>query len=129
MVVATALTEYNYHLFNLPAGDYVILGLTDDDDDGELEDHEGVYPTIEARETVSIEAGQSLDNVDFSISPGFDPEEDSLGSAGNGVLGDACSSNDDCAANLYCERVLEGGYCTVSVRKGSPAQKTANVFV
>ena len=120
MVVATALTDYNYHLFNLPPGDYLVLGLTDDDDDGSLEDHEGVgvYPALDSRELVTVKADETVKDTDFTISPGFDPEEEPIAAVGEGALGDACASNDQCGADLYCELVFDGGYCTASCAQG-----------
>jgi len=120
MVVATALTDFDFHLFNLPPGDYLVLALTDDDRDGSLEDHEGVgvYPSLEARELVEVVADKEKKKIDFTVSPGFSPEETPAEGTGLGAMGDGCENNNTCASELYCELVFEGGYCTASCASG-----------
>ena len=131
MVVATALTEYNYHLFNLPAGDYVILGLTDDDDDGELEDHEGVgvYPPLKPGKPFQSR------RVNLWIMLIFQSRLASILRRIRWVRqATACWATlvrrttivrPTCIANVFSRAVT----ARFLVRKGSLAQKTANVFV
>ena len=130
MVIATALTDFNYHLFNLTPGDYLILALTDDDRDGSLEDHEGVgvYPSLEARELISVAAKTTQEDIDFTVSPGFSPDEIPETGLGTGVIGAACSNNSDCDPALYCELVFTGGYCTSNCASGVPCPEGGTCF-
>ena len=130
MVIATALTGFNYHLFNLTPGDYLILALTDDDRDGSLEDHEGVgvYPSLEARELIKVSANASEEKIDFTVSPGFSPDEAVEVGDGVGLIGDACSNNSDCDPSLYCELVFTGGYCTSNCASAVPCPEGGTCF-
>jgi serine protease len=118
IVVTTSVEEYFYKLFNLTPGDYLVIGLSDDDGDDELEDNEGigVYPSIQEPVFLTVEAAVTLEGADFIVAPGFDVPEDE-GNA-NGDVGAACASSDDCVSGLYCELAFPGGYCTADCSLG-----------
>jgi serine protease len=112
LVTTSAVDDWQYKLFNLTPGDYLIVAVSDDDNDGELEDHEGigVYPLRQEPELVSVSAGDTFDGADFVVAPGFEYVEDEA--PGTGEVGDGCEASADCGGELYCEGVLPSGYCT-----------------
>jgi serine protease len=112
IVSASALDGYAYKLFNLPPGEYLVIGISDDDSDGDFEEHEGigVYPRIQEPRLVSVGADERVTEVDFIVAPGFLYEED--GALRNGAIGAACSRASDCQGDLYCDPAFPGGYCT-----------------
>lgn len=113
--------DYVYKLFNLKPGSHIVIGLSDDDNDGELEENEGigVYPSIQEPEFVLTTAGETVSDVNFIVSPAFALEEND--GASNGTVGDACESTDDCQAAFYCEPALPQGYCTADCSSGPEA--------
>jgi len=117
-VLTTAVEDYFYKLFNLTPGEYLVVGLSDDDGDEELEENEGigVYPSIQEPVFLTVEASVTLEGADFIVAPGFDvPEDDGTG---DGDVGAACASSSDCATGLYCELAFPGGYCTADCSLG-----------
>ena len=128
MVTTSALSSFDFKLFNLTPGDYIVLGLTDDDNDGMLEDHEGVgvYPKLEERALVTVAAKEHVGDIDFTISPGFDPGDET--GDGSGEVGAACQISADCQGGLYCETVFEGGYCTQNCSGGTPCPLESECF-
>ena len=119
-IVSTGPVEgFEYFLFNLEPGTYIVLGLTDDDGDERFEDNEGVgmYRTFPDADQVEVAAGATVEGVDFTVAPRFgddDPADDppAGGGTGEGEIGDACASSGDCGGGLYCETELPNGYCT-----------------
>ncbi|MFZ9887655.1 MAG: hypothetical protein ACO3JL_09135, partial [Myxococcota bacterium] len=109
---ATELDEYRYRLSNLEPGRYLILGLSDDDNDGEYEDFEGVggYPRIEQVAEIELASGARVTDIDFLVAPAFVYEDDD--GQGIGGIGAGCSASNDCDGELYCEQLFDGGYCT-----------------
>lgn len=128
IVTASATAGYDFHLFNLPPGDYLVIGVSDDDDDGVFETHEGVgvYPRIQEPRVISVAAGASLDDVSFLVAPSFLYEENS--GRGNGDVGAACENSADCRGGLYCEPLFVGGYCTQDCSAGNPCPEASDCF-
>ena len=118
LVGAYRQDEYVYKLFNLTPGEHVVIGLSDDDNDGEWEANEGVgvYPSRQEPEFVTTVAGETVTDINFNLTAAFALEEDN--GSGAGEVGAACESGADCAADLYCEPLLPGGYCTSDCSTG-----------
>ncbi len=128
-VVTSEVDDYAYKLFNLNIGNYLVVGLTDDDDDGELEENEGVgvYPIFQQPELVMVVPGQATSNTNFVVAASFDGEE--VEGTGDGAVGAACVDSADCDAALYCETVFfPGGYCTQSCSGGGTCPGDALCF-
>lgn len=128
IVTASAADAYDFHLFNVPPGDYLIIGVSDDDDDGVFEAHEGVgvYPRIQEPVVLSVAAGESLDALSFLVAPSFLYEEDP--GTGDGEVGAACLRSGDCQGGLYCEGLFTGGYCTRDCSAGNPCPDNSECF-
>lgn len=112
-MVDARLTEgYRYKLFNLTPGDYLVIGLSDDDNDGVPEDHEGigVFPSLQEPEILTVTAGGHIEGKDFLVAPAFLYEDEE--GTGEGPVGAACDDSLDCEGGLYCEPAFPGGYCT-----------------
>lgn len=120
IVTVSAADQYAYHLFNLPPGEYLVIGISDDDNDGVPESHEGigVFPRIQESRLVSVRAGNVVEGVDFIVAPAF-VEDNGPGGEGDGEVGAACSTSSDCQGDLYCEPIFVGGYCTQDCSVGS----------
>jgi serine protease len=119
IVSASQIDGYAYKLFNLTPGDYLVIGLSDDDNDGEFELQEGVgvFPRIQEPQLVSVAASETVTDGDFLVAPAFDYEEGE--ETGDGPVGAACTTSADCAGGLYCEPSLPAGYCTKDCSGGS----------
>lgn len=111
-VFASRADGYRYKLFNLRPGDYLVIGLSDDDNDGEFEEHEGVgvFPSLQESRILTVRAGERIQGTDFLVAPAFLYEDDA--GAGDGPVGAACEDSLDCEGGLYCEPAFDGGYCT-----------------
>jgi serine protease len=61
-----------YGLTDLPAGDYLIVAGSDDDDDGFIcgpgDRYCGLYPTLDQPLIVTVAAGEDLSGLDFAVS-------------------------------------------------------------
>jgi serine protease len=124
IVSASELTGFAYKLFNLDPGTYLVVGLVDSDNSGTYDDNEpvGIFvPSGSSEGTactesscgrVTVGEGDRLTGADFIVAPGFGGGDDGTGGTGNGGLGDACASSDECGGGLYCEDTMPGGYCT-----------------
>jgi hypothetical protein len=128
MITTSSIDDWNFKLFNLLPGTYLVVALSDDDDDGELEDHEGVgvYERMDAPKRLQVEAEQTLEGIDFLILPGFGVPE--APGDGTGDVGAACSENSDCQGGLYCETDLPAGYCTLSCVGGAACPAGSRCF-
>jgi serine protease len=114
LVSALEIDGYAYKLFNLTPGDYLVIGISDDDLDGNPgEENEGigVFPRIQEARLVTVGANETVTDADFLVAPGFVYEENQ--GTGDGPVGAACESSLDCQGGLYCEaNLFPGGYCT-----------------
>jgi hypothetical protein len=123
---ASEVENFQYKLFNLDPGTYIIIGLIDTDQNGSFDDDvDGVgifQPDNEGDGDdactkaecgrVVLAAGDKIE-ANFVVAPGFEGGDDGTGGTGDGVLGDGCASSEDCGGGLYCEDSLgEGGYCS-----------------
>lgn len=123
----TAVQNFEYKLFNLDPGTYIIIGLIDTNQDNDFEDEvDGVGIFIPEDDgdggdactqaecgRITVAAGDRVENADFVVAPGFEGGDDGTGGTGDGVLGDGCASSEDCGGGLYCEDSLgTGGYCS-----------------
>jgi len=119
LVTTSSVDGWSYKLFNLPPGDYLVIALTDDDNDGSYEDNEGigVYPLRQEPDLIAVQASATFEGADFVVAPGFEYVEDEA--PGTGDVGAGCAASPDCAGGLYCEPVLTGGYCTKDCSGGS----------
>lgn len=123
LVETSRLDGFAFKLFNLDPGTYLIIGVIDGNNDGDFDDEEdaiGYYVRRPAAgescpgagcSRVTLEAGDAITDAGFVVAPGFDGGGD-VGGDGDGGMGDACASNNDCGSGLYCETAFNGGYCT-----------------
>ncbi|MCP4504036.1 MAG: S8 family serine peptidase [Deltaproteobacteria bacterium] len=115
VVTTSELNDWQFELFNLEAGNYLVVGLSDDDADGDYELHEGVgvFPSVQSSELIEVIPGLTARNKNFIVAPGVDLVDD-VGS-GLGEIGDGCISTGDCRGGLYCDdSFFPGGYCSAS---------------
>ena len=126
LVSTTRLNGFAYKLHNVDPGEYMIIAVFDgnnDDDFDDVEDSIGFYQrrpnegegcTGNGCNKITLAAGDKLENATFILAPGFSGGDD-VGGNGDGGMGDACASNNDCGSGLYCEKDgFPGGYCTAS---------------
>jgi serine protease len=126
IVETNQVQRFNYHLFNIEPGEYLVIGLFDSNNDGDFDDPEdaiGVYiPPQEGDRACTaascgrfeIAAGATRAGTDFLLVPGFGGGDDT-GGRGDGGVGDACGSSGDCGGGLYCEKTFDpNGYCSAS---------------
>lgn len=128
LVPASAADGYAYKLFNLTPGDYLVIGISDDDNDGNPELHEGigVFPRIQEPALVTVQAGDTVEGTDFVVAPAFVYEDG--GGAGDGPVGAACTTSADCQGGLYCESLFAGGYCTKDCSVGGDCPGGSECF-
>lgn len=125
IVTTSEIAGYQYKLFNLDPGTYLIVGLVDMNTDGDYDDAEdavGIYVpprrddgtacTDGSCGRVTLAEADRVEGADFIVAPGFGGGDDGTGGTGDGVLGDGCASSDECGGGLYCEPTLSAGYCT-----------------
>ena len=122
IVETNSLKGFNYKLFNIDPGEYLIVGLLDANNDGDFEDQddgtgffvapapEGVVCTTLGCGHIEVIAGQTFADASFLVAPGFTGGDD-VGGGGDAGLGEACEADADCGDGLYCES-FSGGYCT-----------------
>ena len=76
----------DYSLLGLPAGDYLLVAGSDDDEDGFIcgpgDRYCGFYPTLDQPQLVTVVAGEALAGLDFTVST-----QSSVTSAGVPVRG------------------------------------------
>jgi len=112
----------------VPAGEYIVMGSVDDDEDGEYaEDGErlGMYPTLEAPSFVTVTRGQTVSDIDFTLTAQLAVESPT----GDRVVGERCSSGADCGAGYVCNTGIPGGYCTRSCEsEACPSQSACYRF-
>jgi len=128
LVTTDEFAGWDYTLFNLEPGSYLVMGLSDDDNDAVFEDHEGigVYPSVQEPQLINVAVGQTNTAVDFLVAPGVALED--IG-AGNGDIGAACETSADCAGGLYCDRsFFPGGYCSTSCSGDVPCPAGSACF-
>lgn len=125
LYTTTRLRDFEYNLFNLDPGTYLVLGTLDTNNNGSLDDPEDAFGILtrpaNADEAcpggqcsrIVVVAGDELTGQDFLLAPGFTGGDD-IGGNGDGAVGDGCASNNDCGSGLYCESGFTGGYCTGS---------------
>lgn len=125
LVTTSEIADYQYKLFNLDPGTYLIVGLVDTNTDGDYDDAEdavGIYvppPTDDGTACthascgrVTLGEGEHVEGADFVVAAGFGGGDDGTGGTGDGALGDGCATSDECGGGLYCEATLTLGYCT-----------------
>jgi len=138
LYVTTAPRRFEYSLFNLDPGSYLVIAVLDGNNDQDFDDPEdaiGLLTRAADEDEIcqggqcnrfTVAAGDVLEGQDFLVAPGFSGGDD-VGGNGDGVVGDACASNSDCGSGLYCEAGFDGGYCTadcVDVASDCPAGST-----
>jgi serine protease len=138
LYTTTRLRNFDYSLFNLDAGTYLVIAVLDGNNDGDFDDSEDAIglltrPAEEGEvcqggqcNRFTVAAGDVLEGQDLLLIPGFKGGDD-VGGNGDGAVGDACGSNSDCGNGLYCEAGFDGGYCTadcVDVASDCPAGST-----
>lgn len=124
IVTTSAVQQYEYKLFNLNPGAYLVVGLVDVNNDGDYDDDVdaiGIFQpsggdddacTQSSCGRLTVTAGEHVTGADFTVAPGFDGGDDDTGGTGEGDLGDGCTASNQCGGGLYCEASLPGGYCT-----------------
>ncbi|MDP2345684.1 MAG: S8 family serine peptidase [Deltaproteobacteria bacterium] len=119
IVETTSLQNFNYQLFNMPPGEYRVIGVLDVDNDlsfGNIgffvapAEDDSVCSSAGTCGHVIVEAGETYTGANFLVAPGFNGGDD-VGGGGDAGLGDACAAPSDCGDGLYCES-FSGGYCT-----------------
>jgi serine protease len=126
-VAATTTTSrldgYAYALEDLDAGEYLIVGLLDADNNGSFDDAvdgtgfyvapapDGTACTAASCGHIRLVLGEVYEGADFLVAPGFTGGDD-VGGGGEGGVGAPCDDNGDCGGGLYCEATFDGGYCT-----------------
>jgi serine protease len=128
LVTTSAIDDWKFKLFNLVPGTYLVVALTDDDDDGELEDNEGVgvFERMDAPQRLEVAAEQTVENANFLVLPGFGIPESPAD--GTGAVGAGCATSAECQGDLYCEPALTGGYCTASCVNGASCPTGSRCF-
>lgn len=132
IVSTSAVQQYAYKLFNLDAGTYLIVGLIDQNSDGDYDDAEdgvGIYvpPDSGAEDActqaecgrITVAAGDEIEGADFVVAPGFSGDDGEQGGTGDGGLGAPCAASSDCGGGLYCEDSLVDGYCSTDCSNDS----------
>ncbi|MCC7070616.1 MAG: S8 family serine peptidase [Deltaproteobacteria bacterium] len=124
IVTTSAVQQFEYKLFNLSPGDYLVVGLVDVNSDGDYDDDVdaiGIYQprggdddacTQSSCGRLTVTVGDHVTGADFTVAPGFGGGDDDTGGTGDGDLGDGCAASNQCGGGLYCEASLPGGYCT-----------------
>jgi serine protease len=124
-VETSELQKFQYKLFNLTPGSYLVIGLVDGNNNDSFDDPEdgvGIFIpkgagggdevcTTASCGRVKVKAGDHLKKADFIVTTGFDGD-DGTGGTGDGELGAPCAASEDCGGGLYCDTALPGGYCT-----------------
>jgi serine protease len=141
LYTTTRLRNFDYSLFNLDPGTYLVIAVLDGNSDGDFDDSEDAIGllTRPAEEGEVCQGGRCnrfqlsaldlLEGQDIFLAPGFTGGDD-VGGNGDGAIGDACADNGDCGSGLYCESSFSGGYCTancVDVASDCPAGSTCFV--
>jgi serine protease len=74
-VVVNPTTTLDYGFADLPPGDYVVFGGSDDDNDGiicgEGDVYCGAWPSLAQPEIVTVTEGEPLSGIDFTVTSGF----------------------------------------------------------
>lgn len=102
--------EFAYAIEGLPAGEYQVFAVGDDNQDGVYDaqrESTGAYPQSDAPEWVQLDDDARVEGIDFSILGGFIPEVE-------GGVGSPCADDADCrfAADAACITSFSGGYCS-----------------
>ena len=131
IVQTSPVQQYQYKLFNLDPGTYLIVGLIDQNNDGDYDDEVdgvGIYTPPSGTSDactqaecgrIGIGAGETFADADFVVAPGFGGDDGEQGGTGDGGLGDACAASSECGGGLYCEGSLPGGYCSTDCSSDS----------
>ncbi|HEY4220910.1 MAG TPA: hypothetical protein VGO62_06195, partial [Myxococcota bacterium] len=141
LVTTTKLENFEYKLFNLDPGTYLVVGLVDTNNNGSYDDDvdavgiytpstssDGTACTSDTASTcgrVTVKKGDKVTGADFVVAPGFTPGDGGTGGTGNAGIGDACAVSSDCGGGLYCELTLPGGYCTLACQSDPDCGSTA----
>lgn len=101
---------FTYAIEGLPAGEYQVFAVGDDNQDGVYDaqrESTGAYPASDAPEWVQVDDDVRVADVDFTILGGFIPEVE-------GGVGAPCADDGDCrfAADAACITSFSGGYCS-----------------
>jgi serine protease len=127
IVTTSKVENFQYKLFNLDPGTYLVVGLVDVNNNGSFDDPVdavGIYTpppkdgqpvcTTASCGQITLKAGDHLKNADFVVAPGFSPGSGNAPGTGSNGLGDACTDSTQCGGGLYCELSLQHGYCTTA---------------
>ena len=140
IVTTSAVQQFEYKLFNLSPGEYLVVGLVDVNADGDYDDDVdavGIFQPSGGDEDactqascgrLTVAAGETKTGADFIVAPGFEGGDDGTGGTGDGALGDGCDSSDQCGGGLYCESSLPGGYCTTDCSGNSDCPDDGQCF-
>jgi serine protease len=131
IVSTSAVLGFEYKLYNLTPGTYIIIGLIDQNADGDYDDAEdGVGIYVPAGDDdggacaqaecgrITVNAADRIEGADFLVAPGFSGD-DGEGGTGDGELGDSCAASSECGGGLYCEDSLPDGYCSTDCSSSS----------
>lgn len=107
---AARADDFTYQIEGLPAGEYQVFAVGDDNQDGLYDaQHEssGAYLQSDEPQTVTVGDDERVEGIDFSVLGGFIPEVE-------GGVGTACVDDGDCrfAADAACITSFAGGYCS-----------------
>lgn len=102
--------DFAYQIGGLPAGDYQVFAVGDDNQDGLYDgqrEASGSYPTGEEPTAVHVDDDARVDGIDFAVLSSFIPDV-------AGGVGTPCADDSDCrfAADAACITSFSGGYCS-----------------
>jgi serine protease len=133
------LSGYKFALDDLDAGEYLIVGLLDADNNGSFDDPvdgtgfyvapapDGSACSAASCGHIELVLGDVYEGADFLVAPGFTGGDD-VGGGGDGALGAPCAGNEDCGSGLYCEAGFAGGYCTTDCRDAAACPAGSTCF-
>jgi uncharacterized protein (DUF2141 family) len=113
---AARVDGFAYSLSGLPAGDYEVRAIGDDNGDGVFDaqfESVGAWPVSDGPRPVTLEQDARVDGIDFAIAPRFVITVDN----GVGAPCTADRSDEDCAGIDFapdpaCIEGFPGGYCS-----------------
>lgn len=102
--------DFAYQITGLPAGDYQVFAIGDDNQDGLFDgqrEASGSYPTGAEPAAVHVDDDARVEGVDFAVVASFVPSVE-------GGVGAPCVDDGDCrfSADAACITSFAGGYCS-----------------
>lgn len=110
-VLARKDEDFRYQIAGLPAGDYFIFAVGDDNNDGVFDSNRetfGAWPIASAPQPVTVTDGQIVSNLNIALRANFGATD------GVGQVGAPCTTNEECtfATDAVCISAWPSGYCS-----------------